>query len=160
MAQAKNHSRRRFMGGLATVAGIGALAIAGPSTAEGMMAPTKNKVVFQLNKSDPAYIRDILHSAAVILQHFNNDADIVVACFGPGIWLLVKPEKNRKHYGKFIMEQVQSLSMYGVVFNACEQTMKTVHIDETHLISEAKPVFSGAVDLIVLQQKGYAYIAW
>jgi intracellular sulfur oxidation DsrE/DsrF family protein len=50
--------------------------------------------------------------------------------------------------------------MYGVVFNACEQTMKTIHIDKADLISQAVPVFSGAVDLITLQQKGYAYIAW
>ena len=158
MAQTKNHSRRHFMGGLA--AGVGALAVAGQSTAGGMMEPTKNKVVYQLNKSDGAYILDILHSAAMVLQHFNNDADIVIDCFGPGIWLLVKAEKNHQHYEKFIVEQVQSLSMYGVVFNACEQTMKTIHIDNADLISEAKPVFSGAVDLITLQQKGYAYIAW
>ena len=160
MAQAKNHSRRHFMGGLAAAAGIGALAVAGQSKAGGMMEPSKNKVVYQLNKSDAAYILDILHSAATVLQHFNNDADIVIDCFGPGIWLLVKPEKNHHHYEKFIMEQVQSLSMYGVVFNACEQTLKTVKIDKASLIPEAKPVFSGAVDLIILQQKGYAYISW
>ncbi|MFA7494897.1 MAG: DsrE family protein [Acidithiobacillus sp.] len=160
MAQSKNHSRRHFIGGLAAVAGVGALAVSSQSSAESMMGPTKNKVVFQLNKSDAAYVLDILHSAAVVLGHYNSDADIVIDCFGPGLWLLVKAPKNHQHYEKFIMEQVESLHMYGVVFNACEQTMKTIHIDKADLIPQATPVFSGAVDLITLQQKGYAYIAW
>ncbi len=160
MAQNKNHSRRHFIGGLAAAAGVSALALSNQGKADNMMGPTKNKVVFQLNKSDPAYILDILHSAAVVLGHYNSDADIVIDCFGPGLWLLVKAPKNHQHYEKFIMEQVESLHMYGVKFNACEQTMKTIHIDKADLISQAIPVFSGAVDLITLQQKGYAYIAW
>jgi len=162
MAETKNHSRRRFLGSLA-IAGVGALATKAPGADMGMgmgMGPSKNKLVYQLNKSDPAYILDILHSAAVVLGHFNNDVDIVIDCFGPGIWLLVKDERSKHHYEKFIREQVSSLAMYGVVFNACEQTMKTIKITAKDLIPEAKQVFSGAVDLMLLQQQGYAYIAW
>ncbi|WP_348550781.1 DsrE family protein [Acidithiobacillus sp.] len=162
MAEDKNHSRRRFLGGLVVAGAASAVAAAaqGQSMGMGMMGPSKNKVVYQLNQSDPAYILDILHSAAVVLEHYNNDVDIVLDCFGPGIWLLVKDEKNKHHYDKFIREQVSSLHMYGVTFAACEQTMKTVKIDNVDLISEATTVFSGAVELISLQQKGYAYVAW
>ena len=159
MAQSENHSRRHFLGGLVAAAGATAL-VSGKSEAEGLMGPSKNKLVYQLNQSDPAYILDILHSAAVVLQHFNSDADIAITCFGPGIWLLVKPAKNKHHYEKFILEQVQSLAMYQVSFHACEQTMKTVKIDDADLVPEAKRVFSGAVDLMTLQQQGFAYIAW
>jgi intracellular sulfur oxidation DsrE/DsrF family protein len=165
MAETKNHSRRQFIGSLA-IASVGAIAASaqggemGMGMGMGMGGPSKNKVVYQLNKSDPAYILDILHSAAVVLGHFNNDVDIVIDCFGPGIWLLVKDEHNKHHYEAFIREQVSSLAMYGVVFNACEQTMKTIKITAKELIPEAKQVFSGAVDLMLLQQQGYAYIAW
>ena len=162
MAEDKNHSRRRFLGGLVAAGAASAVAVAaqGQGMGMGMMGPSKNKVVFQLNQSAPAYILDILHSAAVVLGHYNNDVDIVIDCFGPGIWLLVKAERNHQHYEKFIREQVSSLHMYGVTFAACEQTMKTIKVTNADLISEATPVFSGAVELITLQQKGYAYIAW
>ncbi len=159
MPQGKNHSRRRFLGGLLATAGAGGLAHA-QGFGMGMPGPAQNRVVYQLNRPDPDYIQEILHSAAVVLQHYSNDVDIVIDCFGPGIWLLVRKEKNRYHYKPFIHEQVSSLAMYGVVFNACGQTMKTVRLEKTDLVREARPVFSGAVDLIELQKKGYAYIAW
>lgn len=66
MAQSENHSRRRFLGSLAAAAGATAL-MSGKSEAEGLMGPSKNKIVYQLNRSEPAYILDILHSAAVVL---------------------------------------------------------------------------------------------
>ncbi len=162
MPEGKNHSRRRFLGGLLATAGAGSLS--GLAHAEGfgmgMRGPSQNRVVYQLNQSDPDYIKEILHSAAVVLQHYNNDVDIVIDCFGPGIWLLVRKEKNRHQYEPFIHEQVSSLSMYGVVFNACLQTIKTVRLERTDLVHVARPVVSGALDLIELQKKGYAYISW
>ncbi len=162
MDEEKNHSRRRFLGGLVAASAASAVAVAAQGQGMGMdmMGPSKNKVVYQVNKSDSAYILDILHSAAVVLQHYNNDVSVVMDCFGPGIWLLVKPEKSQVRYSKFVEEQVSSLHMYGVEFAACEQTMKTVKLSDGDLIPEARKVFSGAVELITLQQQGYAYIAW
>ncbi|MCE5361034.1 DsrE family protein [Candidatus Igneacidithiobacillus taiwanensis] len=162
MAEDKNHSRRQFLGGMVLAGAASAVAVTaqGQGMGMGMMGPSKNKVVYQLNQSDPGYVSDILHSAAVVLGHFNNDVDIAIDCFGPGIWLLVKASKQHEHYSQFIREQVSSLHMYNVRFLACEQTMKTIKIGKEDLISEATPVFSGAVELITLQQQGYAYIAW
>jgi len=74
--------------------------------------------------------------------------------------VLVKDEHNRHKIDRFIREMISSQLMYGVEFHACDQTMQTVKLKASALVDGAKVVPSGAVDLIQLQQKGYAYIAW
>lgn len=153
--------RRRFLAGMLAVGGaLGLGRAARAEAADDMLGPAKYKVVYQLNKADPGYMQEILHSAAVVLQQYNNEVAIAITCFGPGIWLLVKDAKNKHRISKFLREQVDSLDQYGVEFHACNQTMQTQHLAKQDLISLAKVVPSGAVDLIDLQKKGYAYIAW
>jgi uncharacterized protein len=150
--------RRRLLSGLALVSGV--LAISGRAQADALSGSSKNRVVYQLNRLDPNYIKEILHSVAVVLRTYPDDVDIVVTCFGPGIWVLVKDEHNRHKIDRFIREMISSQLMYGVEFHACDQTMQTVKLKASALVDGAKVVPSGAVDLIQLQQKGYAYIAW
>lgn len=150
--------RRRLLGGMAVVGGLFAFAQKG--RADAFSGSSANRVVYQLNKFDTAYIKEILHSIAVVLRSYSNDVNVVVTCFGPGIWVLVKEQGNRHKLDSYIREMISSQAMYGVEFHACEQTMKTVKLAAGDLISEATVVPSGAVDLIKLQQKNYAYIAW
>jgi len=150
--------RRRFLGGLAVAGGL--LAVTGTSRADAFSDGNANRVVYQLNKFDVDYIKEILHSAAVVLQTYPDNVDVVVTCFGPGIWVLVKEANNRHKLDTYIREMVSSQAMYGVEFHACEQTMKTVGLTPDGLVPEARVVPSGAVDLIKLQQNNYAYIAW
>lgn len=152
--------RRRLLGGFALVGGLFALAGKSRADAFSFSGNSANRVVYQLNKFDRAYIKDILHSVAVVLRSYPDDVNVVVTCFGPGLWVLVKEQKNRHKLDSYIREMISSQAMYGVEFHACEQTMKTVKLAATDLIPEATVVPSGAVDLIKLQQKHYAYIAW
>jgi uncharacterized protein len=150
--------RRRLLSGLALVSGV--LAVSGRAQADALSGSSKNRVVYQLNRFDPDYIKEILHSVAVVLRTYPDDVDIVVTCFGPGIWVLGKDERDRYKIDRFIREMISSQVMYGVEFHACEQTMETVKLKASDLVDGAKVVPSGAVDLIELQQKSYAYIAW
>jgi intracellular sulfur oxidation DsrE/DsrF family protein len=131
-------------------------AISGTATsrtaqADVLSGSSKNRVVYQLNRFDPDYIKEILHSVAVVLRTYPDDVDIVVTCFGPGIWVLVKDEHNRHKIDRFIREMISSQVIYGVEFHACEQTMETVKLKANALIDGAKVVPSGAVDLIELK---------
>lgn len=150
--------RRRLLGGLALAGGL--FSLARNSRADAFSGSSANKVVYQLNKADPAYIKDILHSIAVVLRTYPDDVDVVVSCFGPGIWVLVKEQHNRHQFDAYVREMISSQAMYGVEFHACEQTMATAKLTKDDLIQEAMMVPSGAVDLIKLQKKNYAYIAW
>lgn len=157
-APAADGMRRRLLGGLAVAGGLFAFARKGEAGA--LFGESSNRVVYQLNQFDITYIKEILHSVAIVLRTYPNDVNIVVTCFGPGIWVLVKEKRNPHKLDSYITEMISSQSMYGVEFHACAQTMKTEKLTPSDLVSEATVVPSGAVDLIKLQQKNYAYIAW
>jgi hypothetical protein len=61
---------------------------------------------------------------------------------------------------KIHQQRVQSLSLYGVSFHACGNTMKSLGWTEINLLDEATVVDVGAVDLMLLQEQGYSYISW
>ncbi|MEJ2480234.1 MAG: hypothetical protein P8Y78_08655 [Acidihalobacter sp.] len=75
--------RRRLLGGLALAGGLFAFAQKG--RADAFSGSSSNRVVYQLNKFDPAYIKEILHSVGVVLRSYSDDVNVVVTCFGPGI---------------------------------------------------------------------------
>lgn len=157
-----NLKRRHLLKGLLAGAGAGALTHTAASRAEESLRfpgdPSDNKVVYQFNKDDPDYHRQVLFSVGALLREKGDDVDIVVSCFGAGIHVLAKnPEKPVEEE---IHERISSLAQYGVSFHACANTMEAYGWEATDMKEEAEVVASGADDLMALQQAGYAYIAW
>ncbi|HKJ71841.1 MAG TPA: DsrE family protein [Gammaproteobacteria bacterium] len=158
-------SRRGVLRGLVGAVGGGALALGGgrQARAQDQLAFPGDepdvKVLYQLNHNDPEYHGHIVHSASVVLQHYDNQVGIVVECFGPGIHLLLK-EPGRP-VDPDVRERVRSLSAYGVSFHACGETLKALGLDKGDIIDEATYVASGVVDMVELQRKeGYYYVSW
>ena len=81
-----------------------------------------------------------------------------MAAFGPGLHLLGKrPDRTVSHIQQ---QRVGSLSDYGVAFHACGNTMKTLGWTEEDLVDFAKVVPIGVDDIMLLQEKGFAYLSW
>lgn len=117
-----------------------------------------HRVVFQLNKADPEYIDHVLFSVGEMLRIHPDDVHVVVTVFGPGVHLLGKtPGRPISAQAR---ERAASLAMYGVEFHACNNTLKSLNWTADDLHDYASVVRSGANDLMLLQEKGYAYIAW
>lgn len=157
--------RRGVLRGLAGTVGGGLLALGGTRTAQAqdeLAFPGENpdaKVLYQLNRNDPEYQGHIMHSASVVLQNYDNNAAIVVECFGPGIHLLL--EEPRSPVDPEVRERIQSLAAYDVKFHACGETLKALGLGKEALIDEATYVASGVVDMVELQNnEGYTYVAW
>ena len=115
-------------------------------------------IVYQCNKADNDYFGSILFSAGEILRKYSDDAEIVVSCFGPGLHPLgrnpgfpVAPEHQ---------DRASSLAAYGVAFHACGNTMTSLGWGEEDLLPFSKIVTIGADDIMLLQEKGFAYLAW
>ncbi|MEF8793441.1 DsrE family protein [Thiohalorhabdus sp.] len=160
-----DESRRGLLRGLIGTMGGGALALGGARTAQAqdpLAMPGDEpevKVLYQLNKGDPEYQGHIVHSASVVLQHYDNRVGIVIEVFGPGIHILL--QEPGRPVDPAIRERVTSLSAYGVKFHACGETLKALGLDQEALIDEAIYVDSGVVDMVELQhQEGYYYVAW
>ena len=118
----------------------------------------KHKVVYQLNRADTDYIDHVLFSAGELLRKYGDDIHIVVTAFGPGIHLLAK--KPGREIKPFHQSRVQSLASYGVTFQACGNTMKTLEWTMEDMLEEAEYVLIGAESLMLLQEDGYKYISW
>ena len=151
--------RRRFLRWL--TAGSG-LALANRATAH--HTPTHledastHRIVYQLNKADPTYISHILFSVGELVRKYMDDVEIVVAVFAEGIHLLGK--KPLRPIPRELQQKASSLAMYGVAFHACGNTMKAVGWTEKDLLDFARPVPIGVEDIMLLQEKGFSYIAW
>lgn len=151
--------RRRF---LQSVAGLAALGLAprllAHHTDTHFADKSEHQVVFQCNKAETAYIGHILFAAGELLRKYGDDVEIVIACFGPGLHLLAK--KPQREILPEHQERAASLAAYGVAFHACGNTMKGLQWTEADLVPFAKVVPIGSEDLMLLQEKGFAYISW
>jgi intracellular sulfur oxidation DsrE/DsrF family protein len=117
-----------------------------------------HKIVYQCNQADNEYLTSILFSVGELIRKYGDDVEIVVTCFGPGIHLLAQiPERP---ISQLLQQRVSSLAAYGVAFHACGNTMQSLNWDEKDLVDFAKVVQIGADDIMQLQARGFAYIAW
>lgn len=117
-----------------------------------------HKLVYQCNKADPDYVDHILFSVGEMLRKYGDDIHLVVTCFGPGLHILAKePGRPVKAEAR---ERVISLAAYGVHFHACGNTMDSLGWTKEHLYEFSRVVQIGVEDLMHLQKKGFAYVAW
>ena len=126
--------------------------------ADDLFGEPGHKVIYQLNKADPDYMEGVLFSVGEMVRKYGDDIHIVVTAIGPGLHLLGKlPERP---VPELLQQRAKSLAMYGVEFHACGNTMTSLSWSEDDLLDFATVVPIGADDLMLYQEKGYAYISW
>jgi intracellular sulfur oxidation DsrE/DsrF family protein len=117
-----------------------------------------HNIVYQCNKADPEYLQHILFSAGELLRRYGDDVQIVIVAFGPGLQLLGK--KLEHPIPAELQQRASSLSMYGVAFHACGNTMLSLNWTDDDLLPFAKMVPIGAEDIMLMQEQGFSYISW
>ncbi len=151
--------RRRFFSWLGALGGAALTSRAVAHHTESHFEDdSSHHLVYQCNKADPVYLEHVLFSAGEVLRTYSDDAQIVIACFGPGLQLLAR--HPTRAIPPVLQQRASSLAEYGVEFRACGNTMKSLNWKQTDLLSFAKTVPVGAVDLMLLQEKGFSYISW
>lgn len=116
-----------------------------------------HKLVYQLNKANHDYIESILFSCGEMLRKYGDDIELVVAAFGPGLHLLGK--QPGRPISEIHRQRVQSLMQYGVRFQACGNTMKSLKWTEKDIIEGAQFVPIGIDGIMQLQEQGFSYIS-
>lgn len=119
-------------------------------TLEAKSVVPEHKIIFQLTSGDTT-------SHKQLMKQFNNilsvspTTKIEVVCHGPGLDMLVT--------GKTIVEsKIKLLADKGVVFNACEFSIKERKEDRSKIISSAGFVPAGIVEIVSKQEQGWSYI--
>ncbi|MHB1245954.1 MAG: DsrE family protein [Sulfuriferula sp.] len=109
------------------------------------------KVLLEVDSANPASWNLAVNNAAQILQIIGMDkAQVEVLAWGPGIKMLVK--------GSPVAEHVQSLAAYGISFNACGNTMKSLHLTSKDLVDGATVVPGAIAEIVKRDHEGWTQI--
>lgn len=117
-----------------------------------------HQIVYQCNRADADYLAHILFSVGELIRKYDDNVEVIVACFGPGIHLLGK--QPGRPIAQEARERASSLASYGVAFHACGNTMDSLKWTEDDLVDYAKMVPIGVEDIMLLQERGFSYFSW
>ena len=111
----------------------------------------EHKIVIQLNTADTSAWSSTIGNIKNIQKAWPNHLHIEVVVHGKAINLLVKDKT-------YFANDIAGLTKEGIVFSACENTMRKYKIEKTELLIEAKTVPSGVVEVILKQEQGWRYL--
>ena len=120
-----------------------------------------HRVVIQVNQNDPELMNLALNNATNVIEYYrakNEDVDIDVVAYGPGLHMLradTSPMQDR-------IKRIKEYAFPGKIqFSACNNTKQGMEKKEGHAIAivpEATIVPSGVVHVMELQEQGWSYI--
>ncbi len=119
---------------------------------------SEHRLLYQLNKSEQDYIDHVLFSCGEMLRKYGDNIELVVTVLGPGINLLAKNPKRPIRSDQ--VQRVNSLAQYGVRFQACGNTMKSMNWSDDDMLDVAEVVTVGVDSIMLLQEQGYSYFSW
>jgi intracellular sulfur oxidation DsrE/DsrF family protein len=119
-------------------------------TNDGVLDMKKHKIVMQFTNSDSVSQASVVNQVGNIRALWPN-AQIEVVCHGGGLDLL-QTSKSKAATG------VAEWTGKGIVFAACNNTMKRRNITKADLLPTAIVVPSAMIELTLKQEKGWAYV--
>ncbi len=118
-----------------------------------------HRLVVQVDVNDPAVMNLALNNVSNVAQHYGDlgqKVEIEVVAFGPGLHMLRDDTSPVKARIKSMSETMPQLA-----FSACGNTrenMMRAEAKDIPLISQARVVKAGAVQLMELQEQGWSYL--
>lgn len=114
--------------------------------------PAKHRVLFELTSDDPKVWEGVLNNVENVRNALGPRAtDVEVVAHGKGLGVLIP---STTPHGK----RVEQLATEGVIFAACENTMKKLGIDRARLLPAATTVDSGVAEVVRKQEAGWTYL--
>jgi uncharacterized protein len=117
---------------------------------EGVLDMKKHKIVMQYTLSDSLSQVSVVTQVGNIRALWPN-AHIEVVCHGGGLDLLQTSKSKAA-------SEVAEWTGKGVVFAACNNTMKRKKLTKADLLPTATVVPSAMIELTLKQEKGWAYV--
>lgn len=111
----------------------------------------EHNIVIQLNTADTSAWSSTIGNIKNIQKIWPNHLQIEVVVHGKAIDLLVKDKT-------YFANEIAILTKDGIVFSACENTMRKHKIVKADLLMEANTVPSGVVEVILKQEQGWRYL--
>jgi len=137
---------------------------AASAQSENKAGPKVHRLAIHVDDDDPARMNLALNNAQNVSVHYSGKGEevaIEIVAYGPGLHMLradTSPKNVQARLKSF------SESMPNVSFAACENTRAKMakaegkKLADIPLVKNAKPVPSGVVHLMELQEQGWSYI--
>lgn len=110
----------------------------------------EHKIIFQLTSGDTTAHKQLMKQFNNILS-VSPTTKIEVVCHGGGLDMLVSDKT-------IVADKIKALKEKGVVFHACEFSIKERKIDRSKIIAEATYVPAGIIEIVSKQEQGWSYI--
>lgn len=111
-----------------------------------------HRVVFELTSPQPATWEGLLNNLENTLAAFGQATTrIEVVAHGQGIRFMMKADAKNA-------ARMEALARRGVVFAACNNAMRRLHVTKDQLMPFVTVVPSGVAEVILKQEAGWAYI--
>ena len=132
---------------LAVVAG--ALA---PAPADDAAETGSHRVVFQVTSGGEEHWEGVLGNVENLRKALGPDqTEVEVVAHGKGLGFVLATNTG-------LRERMRELSEAGVVFAACENTMRKKGVTTDELLSLASTVDSGVAEVVRRQEQGWSYV--
>ena len=112
-----------------------------------------HKVVIQLNTSDTLVWHGALKNISNLQAALGASMQIELVAHGAGISILVDGKTTQK-------AKITELAASGVLFKACENSIRERKIDRTTILPQAGTVPSGVAEVVLKQEAGWAYLKY
>lgn len=130
--------------------GVGAASLATRVFAEPPKAP-QHRIVFELT-SDDAHAWDGLLNNVENVHKALGPTSIEVVVHGKGLAMLTTARSAA------IRPRMKQSAEGGVIFAACENTMRRQNVKKEELVPFAKTVDSGVAEVVRKQESGWSYL--
>ncbi len=112
-----------------------------------------HKVVLQLNTSDTLVWHGALKNISNLQTALGPNTQIELVAHGSGIGILIDGKTTQK-------AKIAELAASGVLFKACENTIRERKIDRSTILTQAGTVPSGVAEVVLKQEAGWAYLKY
>jgi intracellular sulfur oxidation DsrE/DsrF family protein len=112
-----------------------------------------HKVVVQLNTSDTLVWHGALKNISNLQTALGASTQIELVAHGAGVLILVDGKSTQK-------AKITELAASGVLFKACENTIRERKIDRATIFPQAGTVPSGVAEVVLKQEAGWAYLKY
>ena len=123
-----------------------------PSKTAPTISNEKHRVVFEVTMGGEEQWTAVLNNVANVQQALGKEkTEIEVIAHGNGLGLLLKSNTA-------LSDKLDPLAASGVVFAACENTMKKKNVRKDDLLPLATTVDSGVAEVVRKQEAGWSYV--
>ncbi len=111
----------------------------------------KHRIVFEVTMEGTEQWTGVLNNVENARKSLGDSTEVEVVAHSKGLGMLLAKDNS-------LADRVQKLAGEGVVFAACENTMKKKNVTKDQLLPSATTTDSGVAEVVRKQEAGWSYL--